>query len=83
MELTYYQNFNKILKGDGSQEKKLVLFGAGIGGVRTLSLYLKNYEVSYFSDNDPQKWGKTVMGLPVYPPDKLFEEDPTVNLVRE
>ena len=76
MELIYYQNFDKILKGDGSQEKKLVLFGAGAGGVRTLSLYLKNYKVSYFCDNDPQKWGKIVMGLPVYPPDKLFEEDP-------
>ena len=76
MELIYYQNFDKILKGDGSKQKKLILFGAGAGGVRTLSLYLKNYEVSYFCDNDSQKWGKTVMGFPVYPPDKLFEEDP-------
>jgi len=50
-------------------ERRLVLFGAGRLGRRTLAGLRRNgVEPMAFSDNNPAVWGKTIDGLPVLPP---------------
>jgi len=66
-----YELFEKKL---GS--RKLILFGASTLALRTMILHLPDYEVAYFIDNNPQKHGTLFFDRPVYPPDKLKEEDP-------
>jgi len=65
-----YPVFDEAVRG-----KKLVLFGAGMIGIKTLVLNLKGYRPEYFCDNDHNKWGKDILGIPIYSPNKLCEED--------
>jgi O-methyltransferase len=51
--------------------KKVILFGAGNGGLRVLNLLTSEYCVIAFSDNEPGKHGTTLAGLPVVPPDRI------------
>jgi len=57
------------------QNKKLILFGAGSLIAQVLKVYLKSHDVAYICDNDQSKWNSTFMEIPVYPPEKLLEED--------
>jgi len=68
--MALYKQFTENVKG-----KKLILFGAGAFGAQTLILNLKDYNVAYFCDNDPQKWGTLFMGIPVHSPEILLKED--------
>lgn len=74
--MAYYQHSSEVFNG-----KKLVLFGAGRSGAQMLVLKLKGYNVAYFCDSDPKKWDTDFMGLPVYSPERLLQEEPDKTLV--
>ena len=60
----------KILEG----YDKYVLFGAHEVGVRALiHLQSENVEVAYFCDTDSKKWGISIEGIDIIPPDELPE----------
>lgn len=42
-------------------KKEAILFGASTLGEKALSLIQKDYDILFFSDNDPGKWGKKLM----------------------
>ncbi len=50
----------------------VAVFGAGSSGVTTSKfLEARATPVSFFSDNDPDKFGTAVRGIPVLPPERL------------
>jgi FkbM family methyltransferase len=52
--------------------KNVVLFGTECLGNKLLDKFRElGVEVSYFSDNDKRKWGRTIKGVRVIPPNKL------------
>lgn len=53
---------------------KIVLFGAGHEGINTLN-FIDPDTVDFFVDNDYQKWGSTIAGIPVYSPEILRGTD--------
>ncbi|MBD8840703.1 methyltransferase [Paenibacillus sp. CFBP 13594] len=55
--------------------KKVVLFGAGDGGLRVSYSLIGDFEVIAFVDNDSNKQGETLLGKPVLSPEKLSEID--------
>ncbi len=60
----------KILKGFDS----FILFGAHqMGNMALKQLKEKGVNVTHFCDNDKNKWGTEINGLPVLCPDTLFE----------
>lgn len=52
-----------------------VCFGAAGGGKRLYQKISEKYHVIAFVDNDRNKWGGELMGVPIYNPDKLKELD--------
>lgn len=57
------------------QRPKAVIFGAGRGGERALRHLESAWEIVAFLDNDPQKHGTRLHGLPVLPAASLHELD--------
>lgn len=55
--------------------KKLVLFGAGRFAVRLLSRYKEEHEFALILDNNEQKWGEELEGIPIQSPEILKEWD--------
>lgn len=58
-----------------SEYGRVIIFGAGIGGRKTLELLNKHGMgelVVGFSDNDGEKINREYLGLPVFPPSELF-----------
>lgn len=61
--------------------QNIIIFGAGMIGTVTVSSILKNYHlehrVLFYVDNDPNKWGKSVLSgeneYQIFPVDKLKE----------
>ena len=53
--------------------KVYVIFGAGKAGKDLLKIFPK--KVSYFVDNDPNKWGICCEGVPICPPERLLKEE--------
>ena len=51
----------------------VIFFGASKLGKRMLFNYKDKWNIRYFSDNDPNKWGKTIMGVKVIPPFEIKE----------
>lgn len=51
--------------------KKVILFGAGNGGVRVLNLLRLDFSVIAFSDNNSEKHGTKLAGISVIPPDQI------------
>lgn len=52
-----------------------VCFGAAGGGRRLYQRISEEYHVIAFVDNDRNKWGTKLMGVPIYNPDKLKKLD--------
>lgn len=53
--------------------KKYIIFGAGKAGQDFASLFPA--PISYFVDNDPNKWGNSINGILVCNPSQLLQED--------
>jgi NADH/NAD ratio-sensing transcriptional regulator Rex len=48
----------------------IVLFGASNLGKATFILLKNSYNIVWFCDNDPEKWGKSIEGIKIIPPSK-------------
>lgn len=58
---------------------RIVLYGAGYGGLMFLELLRKNgMEPECFLDASPRKQGRRIMGIPVYAPDRIWVEHAVV-----
>lgn len=55
---------------------KVILFGCGQGGQMAARWLPADCRLLAFSDNNPDKWGNTLMGVPVIPPEKILSLDP-------
>lgn len=65
----YDRLFRNIFKG--TDNRKLYLFGTGQFAQSFLSQYGDECSITGFIDNDPDKWGKDLEGICIYPPDIL------------
>lgn len=52
------------------KNSQIILFGAGTDGRNTLN-FIRPERVKCFVDNDPDKWGKKINGIPVVSPETL------------
>ena len=50
--------------------KKTVLFGAGQTGAMVARLLGSEYIIMCAADNSPDKWGKSIAGIPIVPPEQ-------------
>lgn len=50
------------------QDRKLVLFGAGDNAIHLITRYYRHDKIYAIWDNNPSKWGKQIMGIPVSEP---------------
>lgn len=67
----YQRLFVNIFNNIGS--RKLILFGSGSYTGKFLEVYAKEYPVSLILDNNPDKWGTQIMGIPIESPSILNE----------
>ena len=57
-------------------ETNIIVFGAGSGLIENIP-FLKNLgKIVYVVDNDPAKWGQTIQGYAIHPPEILKEKNP-------
>lgn len=60
-------------------QSRVVLYGAGYGGLMFLELLRRRgLEPECFLDLSPQKQGRTIMGVPVYAPDRIVAVPATI-----
>ncbi|GGN93178.1 TylF/MycF/NovP-related O-methyltransferase [Saccharibacillus kuerlensis] len=55
--------------------KKIILCGAGDGGLRAKYSLTQGFEVVAFTDNNPKKQGNTFLGKPIISPSEIKEWD--------
>lgn len=61
------------------EQSRIVLYGAGYGGMMFLELLRRRgLEPECFLDLSPKKQGRRIMGVPVYAPDQTVAENTTV-----
>ncbi len=68
----YRRLFVEIFQG--TEKKKLVLFGSGRFADRFVALYGKEHPVTFIVDNNERRWGEALSGLPVKSPKVLTED---------
>lgn len=62
--------------------KDLVVFGTGSGSRQLISsLMEQNIKITFISDNNPEKWGTSFLGIPVKDPAGLKNEIDKVNII--
>lgn len=66
-----YLLYNPLKDANG---KKLYLFGSGRYAEKFIAMYKRDYDICGLLDNDPEKWGTSLEGLPVLNPDILYEQ---------
>lgn len=67
----YQRIFIDIFKELDTASKKLVLFGSGQFTKNFIAQFGNNYEIYSIIDNNSDKWGTQIEGIPVNPPDFL------------
>jgi FlaA1/EpsC-like NDP-sugar epimerase len=71
----------------GTEFQKVVIFGAGYSGLMTKNSIESdttfNYKVTAFLDDDPQKAGKFLHGIPVFQPEHGFSDYMKKNKIAE
>ena len=56
------------------QDKELVIFGSGDRASQIIPKYFTYDPIKFICDNSPIKWGKHMMGIPIYSPEKLSDK---------
>lgn len=56
-------------------KKRIIVFGAGNGGLRVSYLLDEQYEIIAYSDNNPEKQGNQFLNKPVIPPVNINDYD--------
>lgn len=56
------------------QDRKLVLFGAGQRAYQIVADHFAHDEIEFICDNNRDKWGKTLLNIPVCAPDILLDD---------
>ncbi len=67
----YQRIFIDIFKGLDTASKKLVLFGSGQFTKNFIAQFGNNYKIYSIIDNNSDKWGTQIEGIPVNPSDFL------------
>lgn len=67
----YQRIFVDIFKGLDTASKKLVLFGSGQFTKNFIAQFGNNYKIYSIIDNNSDRWGTQIEGIPVNPPDFL------------
>lgn len=67
----YQRIFIDIFKGLDTASKKLVLFGSGQFTKNFIAQFGNNYKIYSIIDNNSDKWGTQIEGIPINPPDFL------------
>lgn len=67
----YQRIFVDIFKD--AEKKKIVLFGSGNFTKYFLSQFKKQYDIYGIIDNDPRKWGSSLNGIEIMPPETILE----------
>lgn len=70
----YKKIFIDIFEGlddDLSGNKKLILFGSGLFTQHFLNVFLNDYNIYSIIDNNKDKWGTDINGIPINSPDIL------------
>lgn len=68
-ENEYERLFRDIFKG--ACGRQLYLFGSGIYAAKFLEQFGSDYEVAGILDNNPDKWGTSLSGIPIFSPEHL------------
>ncbi|MBB4823641.1 acetyltransferase-like isoleucine patch superfamily enzyme [Sporosarcina luteola] len=59
-----------------AHDKKIIVFGTGIGSLNTIiAVNIYGLEISYFVDNDSEKWKTVYFNKKVMPPNYLYNEN--------
>jgi len=64
--------------GPALSNTEVVIFGASGGGIIAHDLYRKRHNIVAFSDNDPNKWGSTLNGLPIIRPNQIKQSQQVI-----
>ena len=67
----YQRIFADIFRDAG--RKELVLFGSGRFAKRYLASYGKNFPICFIVDNNKDKWGQAIDGVPIKSPDAFSD----------
>lgn len=59
----------------GAEYKKCFVFGSGKYAEHFIERHSRFFEISGVVDNDPGKWGTTLLGIEISSPDVLLKED--------
>jgi len=71
--------YNEMYRSPSQKKKETVIYGAGEGGVMLFRAIKQDNSSSYhvvaFVDDNPKKTNKDINTIPIYSPDKIFNDD--------
>ena len=71
--------YNEFYKNPGVKKNNTVIYGAGEGGVLLFRAIQQDRESMYkiiaFADDNPKKTNKDINTIPIYSPNKIFNQD--------
>ena len=73
MTVDFYEEHKRNCFRD-MEEKKIVIFGAGKFADKFLALYGNEYTIYKIVDNNQEKWGTRLNGIPIEEPDSILKD---------